>query len=150
MHLLARSSHNLVSISARDWWASESASNAMQIPHLKELGVTAVELLPVFEFDELEFQRIPNPRDHMVNIWGYAHASFFAPMSRFAADGAGPVAAARQFKELVRQLHAAGIEVILDVVYNHTIEGQPALFEPLWYFRPRFTNALAVLPTFMV
>ena len=98
----------------------------LQIPHLKELGITAVELLPIFEFDELEFQRIPNPRDHMVNIWGYAHASFFAPMSRFAADGAGPVAAAREFKELVRQLHAAGIEVLLDVVYNHTIEGQLA------------------------
>ena len=54
-----------------------------QIPHLVELGVTAVELLPVFEYDELEFQRSPNPRDHMVNIWGYSHLSFFAPMSRF-------------------------------------------------------------------
>ena len=53
-----------------------------QIPHLVELGVTAVELLPVFEYDELEFQRSPNPRDHMVNIWGYSHLSFFAPMSR--------------------------------------------------------------------
>ncbi len=95
-----------------------------QIAHLKELGITAVEILPVFEFDELEFQRIPNSREHMVNIWGYAHASFFAPMSRFAADGAGPAAAAREFKELVRQLHAAGIEVLLDVVYNHTIEGR--------------------------
>ncbi|KAK9865482.1 hypothetical protein WJX84_005686 [Apatococcus fuscideae] len=96
---------------------------ADKIAHLKELGITAVEILPVFEFDELEFQRIPNSREHMVNIWGYAHASFFAPMSRFAADGAGPAAAAREFKELVRQLHAAGIEVLLDVVYNHTIEG---------------------------
>ena len=55
---------------------------AAQIPHLVELGVTAVELLPVFEYDELEFQRTPNPRDHMVNIWGYSHLSFFAPMSR--------------------------------------------------------------------
>ncbi|KAK9829065.1 hypothetical protein WJX72_003715 [[Myrmecia] bisecta] len=96
---------------------------ADKIPHLVELGVTAVELLPVFEYDELEFQRTPNPRDHMVNIWGYSHLNFFAPMSRFAAGGAGPSAAAREFKQLVKQLHEAGIEVILDVVYNHTVEG---------------------------
>ena len=73
----------------------------MQIPHLVELGINAVELLPVFEYDELEFQRIPNPRDHMVNIWGYSHINFFAPMSRYAADGAGPVAAAKEFKQKV-------------------------------------------------
>ncbi|DBB13019.1 hypothetical protein WJX82_006993 [Trebouxia sp. C0006] len=94
-----------------------------KIPHLVELGINAVELLPVFEYDELEFQRIPNPRDHMVNIWGYSHINFFAPMSRYAADGAGPAAAAKEFKEMVQQLHKAGIEVILDVVYNHTAEG---------------------------
>lgn len=88
--------------------------------------MNAVELLPVFEYDELEFQRSRNPRDHMVNIWGYSHASFFAPMARFASGGAGPAAAARQFKELVRALHGAGIEVILDVVYNHTVEGARA------------------------
>ena len=95
----------------------------LQIPHLVELGINAVELLPVFEYDELEFQRTPNPRDHMVNIWGYSHINFFAPMSRFAADGAGPAAAAKEFKHMVQQLHKAGIEVILDVVYNHTAEG---------------------------
>ena len=61
----------------------------MQIPHLVELGVNCVELLPVLEYDELEFQRSPGPRDHMVNIWGYSHISFMAPMSRFAAGGAG-------------------------------------------------------------
>ena len=75
------------------------------------------------EYDELEFQRTANPRDHMVNIWGYSHISFLAPMSRFAADAAGPAAAARQLKEAVKALHAAGIEVILDVVFNHTVEG---------------------------
>ncbi|KAL3138098.1 Isoamylase 3, chloroplastic [Trebouxia sp. C0009 RCD-2024] len=96
---------------------------AEKIPHLVELGINAVELLPVFEYDELEFQRTPNPRDHMVNIWGYSHINFFAPMSRFAADGAGPVAAAREFKQMVQQFHKAGMEVILDVVYNHTAEG---------------------------
>lgn len=104
----------------------------LQIPHLVELGINAVELLPVFEYDELEFQRIPNPRDHMVNIWGYSHINFFAPMSRYAADGAGPAAAAKEFKEMVQQLHKAGIEVILDVVYNHTAEGIDA--ETMRYF----------------
>lgn len=101
----------------------KSAPGYSQIPHLVELGINAVELLPVFEYDELEFQRTPNPRDHMVNIWGYSHINFFAPMSRFAADGAGPVAAAREFKQMVQQFHKAGMEVILDVVYNHTAEG---------------------------
>lgn len=94
-----------------------------QIPFLKELGVNCVELLPVFEYDELEFQRTRNPRDHMVNIWGYSHLSFFAPNSRFAAGGGGPAAARREFKDLVKAFHAAGIKVILDVVYNHTVEG---------------------------
>ena len=91
--------------------------------HLVELGITAVELLPVFEYDELEFQRSPNPRDHMTNVWGYSHINFFAPMARFAADGGGPLAAAREFKQMVKTLHSAGIEVLLDVVYNHTAEG---------------------------
>lgn len=94
-----------------------------KIPHLKSLGVTCVELLPIFEYDELEFRRFPNPRDHMTNVWGYSHISFFAPMSRFAKDGGGPARAALEFKELVRDLHAHGIEVVLDVVYNHTAEG---------------------------
>jgi len=97
--------------------------------HLLELGINAVELLPVFEYDELEFQRHRNPRDHMTNIWGYSHLNFFAPMSRFgatqgAAGGSHPVATASEFKEMVRRLHAAGIEVIVDVVYNHTAEGE--------------------------
>lgn len=104
----------------------------LQIPHLVELGVTAVELLPVFEYDELEFQRVPNPRQHMVNIWGYSHIGFMAPMARFAAAGAGPAAAAREFKEMVRALHTAGIEVILDVVYNHTAEGAPSKLHSRW------------------
>ena len=102
---------------------------ADKVPHLLSMGINAVELLPVFEYDELEFQRQPNPRDHMTNIWGYSHLNFFAPMSRFGAasqeermPGSDPVATASEFKEMVRRLHAAGIEVILDVVYNHTAE----------------------------
>ncbi|XP_020111009.1 isoamylase 3, chloroplastic isoform X1 [Ananas comosus] len=93
-----------------------------KIPHLLELGINAVELLPVFEFDELEFQRYPNPRDHMVNTWGYSTLNFFAPMSRYASAGGGPLAASQEFKQMVKALHNAGIEVILDVVYNHTNE----------------------------
>ncbi|GJM98539.1 hypothetical protein PR202_ga15562 [Eleusine coracana subsp. coracana] len=93
-----------------------------KIPHLLELGVNAVELLPVFEFDELEFKRYPNPRDHMVNTWGYSTINFFAPMSRYASAGGGPVSASRELKKMVKALHNAGIEVILDVVYNHTNE----------------------------
>ncbi|KAJ0525348.1 putative isoamylase [Helianthus annuus] len=93
-----------------------------KIPHLLELGVNAVELLPVFEFDEFEFQRHPNPRDHMVNTWGYSTINFFAPMARYASDGGGPIVASQEFKEMVKALHLAGIEVILDVVYNHTNE----------------------------
>ncbi|KDP41425.1 hypothetical protein JCGZ_15832 [Jatropha curcas] len=94
-----------------------------KIPHLLELGINAVELLPVFEFDEFEFQRRRNPRDHMINTWGYSTINFFAPMSRYASDGGGPCNASREFKEMVKALHGAGIEVILDVVYNHTNEG---------------------------
>ncbi|XP_043720663.1 isoamylase 3, chloroplastic isoform X2 [Telopea speciosissima] len=93
-----------------------------KIPHLLGLGINAVELLPVFEFDELELQRRPNPRDHMMNTWGYSTINFFAPMSRYASAGGGPVAASREIKEMVKALHGAGIEVILDVVYNHTNE----------------------------
>ncbi|XP_071713677.1 isoamylase 3, chloroplastic [Rutidosis leptorrhynchoides] len=93
-----------------------------KIPHLLELGVNAVEFLPVFEFDEFEFQRRPNPRDHMINTWGYSTINFFAPMTRYASSGGGPIGASREFKEMVKALHLAGIEVILDVVYNHTNE----------------------------
>ncbi|CAN6466920.1 unnamed protein product [Victoria cruziana] len=93
-----------------------------KIPHLLELGVNAVELLPVFEFDEFEFQRHPNPRDHMINSWGYSTMNFFSPMSRYASGGGGPYAAALEFKKMVKALHDAEIEVILDVVYNHTNE----------------------------
>lgn len=102
-----------------------------KVDHLVELGVNAVELLPVFEYDELEFQRHKNPRDHMTNIWGYSHLSFVAPMSRFgtqtgAQGGSDPVAAATEFKSMVKTLHRNNIEVILDVVYNHTAEADDA------------------------
>nr|KAJ0186870.1 hypothetical protein LSAT_V11C900486430 [Lactuca sativa] len=82
-----------------------------KIPHLLELGINAVELLPVFEFDEFEFQRRPNPRDHMINTWGYSTINFFSPMTRYASGGGGPIAARLEFKQMVKALHLAGIEL---------------------------------------
>lgn len=71
----------------------------------------------------MELSIVSGLQDHMVNVWGYSHINFFAPMARFAADGGGTFAAGRELKQLVQALHAAGIQVILDVVYNHTNEG---------------------------
>ena len=102
---------------------------AEKVKYFKDLGVNAIELLPVFEFDEMEFKRFPDDPDeryraraHMVNTWGYSTMSFFAPMSRYASNGGNGIDAAREFKHMVKTLHQAGIEVILDVVYNHTGE----------------------------
>jgi len=92
------------------------------IPYLADLGVTALELLPVQEFDEEENPRV-NPRtgERLANYWGYNTISFFAPKGRYAAAGALGQQVT-EFKEMVRALHAAGIEVILDIVFNHTAE----------------------------
>lgn len=88
------------------------------VNHLVKLGITAVELLPVHHFVDDEFLVDRG----LVNYWGYNSIGFFAPMGRYAAagDGGGQV---REFQEMVRSLHKAGIEVFLDVVYNHTAEG---------------------------
>ena len=87
-----------------------------KIPYLQCLGVTAVELLPVFQFDA---QDCPPGR---VNYWGYAPVSFFSPHQAFSSrqDPLGPV---DEFRDMVKALHRAGIEIILDVVFNHTAEG---------------------------
>jgi isoamylase len=87
------------------------------IKHLQRLGVTAVELLPVHYHINERF--LINKR--LVNYWGYNTLGFFAPDPRYAASG--PESAVREFKAMVRALHSAGIEIILDVVYNHTAEG---------------------------
>ncbi|HEY6106811.1 MAG TPA: alpha-amylase family glycosyl hydrolase, partial [Anaeromyxobacteraceae bacterium] len=92
------------------------AGLAEKIPHLVELGVTAVELLPVFQFDA---QDAPAGR---VNYWGYSPVGFFAPHAAYGAAG-DPLGALDEFRDMVKALHRAGIEVILDVVYNHTAEG---------------------------
>ncbi|HMF95754.1 MAG TPA: glycogen debranching protein GlgX [Vicinamibacterales bacterium] len=87
-----------------------------KIPYLADLGVTAVELLPVFQFDP---QAAPGGR---INYWGYQPVSFFAPHHAYAASK-DPLAVLNEFRELVKALHRASIEVILDVVFNHTAEG---------------------------
>lgn len=91
-----------------------------KIPHLLALGVNAVEILPVHEFNEEEVRRFQLDTDeNLTNYFGYSTVSFFSLMNRYAGDS-HPVYA---FKTMVRELHKAGIEVLLDVVYNHTCEG---------------------------
>ncbi|MEB3227737.1 MAG: glycogen debranching protein GlgX [Synechocystis sp.] len=94
-----------------------------KIPYLKELGVNAVELMPIYEFDEFENSR-PNPEtgELLVNYWGYSTVGFFAPKAGYAATGKFGMQV-DEFKALVKELHKHGIEVILDVVFNHTAEG---------------------------
>ncbi|MCA9188418.1 MAG: glycogen debranching enzyme, partial [Planctomycetales bacterium] len=90
-----------------------------KIPYLKSLGVTAVELMPVHEFPILDIHgNVPG----RVNYWGYDPMAFFSPHRGYASD-VSPGGQVREFKEMVRALHQAGIEVILDVVFNHTCEG---------------------------
>lgn len=90
-----------------------------KIPYLKELGVTAVELMPVHEFP---INNILGRREKRSNYWGYDPLAFFAPHRGYAAD-TKPGAQVQEFKQMVCALHEAGIEVILDVVFNHTAEG---------------------------
>jgi isoamylase len=116
-----------------------------KIPYLHELGVTAVELMPVFQFD---------PQDSppgLVNYWGYAPVSFFTPHQAYSSchDPLGPL---DEFRDMVKALHRVGIEVMLDVVFNHTAEGNhdgPTLsfrgFDNITYYileqdRSRYAN----------
>ncbi|WP_406031227.1 glycogen debranching protein, partial [Succinivibrio sp.] len=87
-----------------------------KIPYLVELGVTTVELMPIFQFDEND------ARPGHKNYWGYSPMAFFAPHDCFSSDKSimGPI---NEFRDMVKALHKNGIEVILDVVYNHTSEG---------------------------
>ena len=89
-----------------------------KIPYLKELGVNAVELLPIHEFVCDDFLK----EKGLSNYWGYNTIGFFAPESSYSTQGA-PGSCIDEFKTLVKELHKAGIEVILDVVYNHSAEG---------------------------
>ena len=92
-----------------------------KIPYLKELGINCIELLPIFEFDEFENSRVTE-EGRLFNYWGYSTVCFFAPKAGYATSA--PLGlAADELKNLVKQLHKAGLEVILDVVFNHTAEG---------------------------
>jgi glycogen operon protein len=94
-----------------------------KIPYLKTLGVTAVELMPVQEFNETSItRRNPQTSQPLRNYWGYDPVVFFAPKASYSSSG-GLGQQKLEFKEMVRALHNAGIEVILDVVFNHTAEG---------------------------
>ena len=94
-----------------------------KIPYLKDLGITAVELMPIQEFNQDDFSRVdPTTGERLKNFWGYDPLGFFAPKASYASvrqDGAQVL----EFKEMVRAFHRAGLEVILDVVFNHTCEG---------------------------
>jgi len=94
-----------------------------KIPYLKDLGVTTIELLPVYEFDENANRRCnPFTGEALKNFWGYDPIGFFAPKASYAVNGTNGHQV-HEFKELVRECHRAGIEVFLDVVFNHTGEG---------------------------
>ena len=94
-----------------------------KIPYLKHLGVNCVELMPIFEFDEFENSRTnPVTGERLLNYWGYSTLGFFAPKAGYAATGRLGMQN-DELKALVKELHRNGIEVILDVVFNHTGEG---------------------------
>ncbi len=94
-----------------------------KIPHLLELGVNCVELMPICEFDELEIQRVnPDTGQRLENYWGYSSIGFFAPKAGFAMTGRFGMQV-DELKTLIKYLHKNKIEVILDVVLNHTGEG---------------------------
>lgn len=94
-----------------------------KIPYFKSLGVNCIELMPIFEFDEWEYDRFnPFSGEKLMNYWGYSTLGFFAPKAGYAASGRLGMQV-DEFKALVRELHRNGIEVMLDVVFNHTAEG---------------------------
>ncbi len=107
-----------------------------KIPYLVELGITAVELLPVYQFDEQD------AKPGHPNYWGYSPVSFFAPHEQYSSDKSlyGPL---NEFRDMVRALHRNNIEVILDVVYNHTSEGDE--HGPCYCFKGYDTDSYYIL-----
>ncbi|MFM8682918.1 MAG: glycogen debranching protein GlgX [Chthoniobacterales bacterium] len=94
-----------------------------KIPYLKSLGVNCIELMPIFEFDEHENTRTnPETGELLTNYWGYSTVAFRAPKAGFAARG-NEGRETEELKEMVKACHAEGVQVILDVVFNHTAEG---------------------------
>jgi glycogen operon protein len=107
-----------------------------KIPYLRDLGITAVELLPVFQFDRKD---APPGR---VNYWGYSPVSFFSPHHGYSSRS-DPLGALIEFRDMVKALHRAGIEVILDVVFNHTSEGNE--YGPTFCFKG-LENSIYYIP----
>ena len=104
-----------------------------RIPYLKQLGVTAIELLPVNEFEEADTDRVnPLTGERLFNLWGYQPVAFAAPNTAYSSNWADGEQV-REFKQLVLAMHRAGLEVILDMVFNHTAEGDE--HGPTWSFR---------------
>ncbi|MEM1423970.1 MAG: isoamylase, partial [Planctomycetota bacterium] len=95
-----------------------------KIPYLKSLGVTTVELLPVFQFDEQDAIVVnPDTGEHLIDFWGYNPIGFFAPHRGYYIEDWSDMAYTTGFRDMVKEFHRAGIEVVLDVVFNHTTEG---------------------------
>jgi isoamylase len=119
MHIRGFTAHDSSQVTAPGTFAALRE----KIPYLKELGVNCVELLPIYEFDEWENSRHhPETGELLLNYWGYSTVAFFAPKAGYAATGALGMQV-DELKTTVKELHRHGIEVILDVVFNHTAEG---------------------------
>ncbi len=108
-----------------------------KIPYLQSLGITAVELLPVYQFDSSDAP------SGLINYWGYDPVSFFAPHLAYSTNPDDPCVCLDEFRTMVKALHRAGIEVILDVVYNHTAEGDE--HGPTFCFRGLENNFYYIL-----
>jgi len=119
MHVRSFTAHESAGVNAPGTYAGL----VEKIPYLKALGVNCVELMPIFEFDEFENSRVePQSGELLLNYWGYSTVGFFAPKAGYARTGAFGMEA-DEFKTMVREFHRHGIEVMLDVVFNHTAEG---------------------------
>ena len=117
MHLRSFTRHPSSGVRHRGTYAGLTE----KISYLKELGVNCVELMPIFEFDEFENSREVNGR-RLLNYWGYSTIGFLAPKAGYAASAPFGMEA-DELKHMIRMLHQNGIQVILDVVFNHTAEG---------------------------
>lgn len=117
MHVRSFTQHNSSGVKRNGTFAGI----VEKLPYLKELGVNCIELMPIFEFDEFENSRVVDGK-RLYNYWGYSTVDFFAPKAGYAASAPFGMEA-DELKGLIKRLHKNGIEVVLDVVFNHTAEG---------------------------